>query len=201
MMIKRICELRGIISSDQVFRPHFHLRRYKVFVVLIAGTTSPPGQTPEVMQKWRHLLMGQTQGSGTSIYIVPTMGVFFLFIVNPLQSLQISASTSLCTHFHYLNFQAFIGHLRWQHVNHTDGHEHCVSLQTWGRTFWTEGSQWQNRLKNFSKDNFEELLFCKEVRWSWALAHSTVPLKAQGCTIIWSTLWLTSMWVLFEQCL
>jgi len=82
-MIKRICELRGMISSYQALRTHFHLRRYKLFVKLIAWTTSPPGQTWEVRQKWCYLL--------------------------PLQSLQITASTSLCMHSHYLIFRNLLG--------------------------------------------------------------------------------------------
>lgn len=105
MMIKRICELRGIISSDQALRPHFHLRRYKLFVVLIAWTTSPPGQTWEVRQKWHYLLTG----ANTGLRHEHLWYIFFPVHVNPLQSLKIPASISLHMHSHYLIFRHLLG--------------------------------------------------------------------------------------------
>lgn len=174
MKIRRICELRGIISSDQALKPHFHLRRYKLFVVLIAWPTSPPGWTWEVRQKWHYLLMGANTGLRHEQLLY---ALFFpLFMLIPCSpSKYLPQPLFICTPT-VLFLLAFIGHLRWQHMNCTNSHEHCVSLQTWGRTFWTEDSQWQNRLKNLSKDNFVELLFCRQARWGWVLAHSTVPL-------------------------
>lgn len=121
-------------------------------------------------------LRGQTQGSGMNICIAHPF--FFLLMLIPFSpSKYLPQALFIC--FSTISFLlAFIGYSRWKHMNCTDSHDHCISLEDWGRNFWTKKSQWQKRLKNFAKDNFEELLFCKQVRWGWALAHSIAPLKA-----------------------
>lgn len=200
MMIKRIRELRDSGESLVQIKISGHIFTLGSVNYSLCWLPEPPSDQSRHGRSGRSgitSLRGQTQGSGMNICIAHPF--FFLLMSIPFSpSKYLPQALFICTPT-ILFLLAFIGYLRWKHMDCTDSHDSCISLEDWGRNFWTKKSQWQKWLKNLSKDNFEELLFCKQVRCGWALAHSKVPLKAQGLVVIWSTLPLTSMEVLLKQ--
>lgn len=132
------------------------------------------------------LLQGQTHGWDTNNCFTP---IFSLLIVNLMQSFQIPNLTSLHVHSYYPIFRYLLS--SWdKNMWTTQIVTNIAFLCKTGGVIWTEDNQWQNRLINLSKDNFKEL-FCRQVRWGWALALSTVLLKTQGCMIVQTILLLT----------
>lgn len=102
MMIKRICELRGILTSDQVLRPSFHLTRHKLFGGVncpnhLPTRTDVGGQAETALSSYGRNHRAQTRTSIVHTFLFPVR-------VNPSQFLKIPASASLHMHSHYLIF-------------------------------------------------------------------------------------------------